>query len=100
MRVTSPLHLLAFLLLASACARPAAQQRYDLLIAGGSVFNGEGTPAVRADVAIRGGRIAAIGDLQTATAARRIDAAGLTVAPGFIDIHNHGTSGTRGWVSA
>jgi len=77
------------LLLASACARPAAQQPYDLLIAGGSVLNGEGTPAVRADVGIRGGRIATIGDLRTATATRRIDAAGLTVAPGFIDMHNH-----------
>src|SRR5688572_11069381 len=89
MRATSRLRLLALLLLASACARPAAQQPYDVLITGGSVLNGEGTPAVRADVGIRGGRIAAIGDLQTATAERRIDAAGLTVAPGFIDIHNH-----------
>jgi N-acyl-D-amino-acid deacylase len=93
MRVTSTFHLLAPLVFASAgasaCARPAAQQPYDLLITGGSVLNGEGTPAVRADVGIRGGRIAAIGDLQTTTAARRIDASGLTVAPGFIDIHNH-----------
>ncbi len=89
MRVTSTFSLLAPLLLASACARPAAQQPYDLLISGGSVLNGDGTPAVRADVGIRSGRIAAIGDLQTATAARRIDASGLTVAPGFIDMHNH-----------
>src|SRR6185436_18208177 len=77
------------LLLASACARPAAQQPYDLVIAGGSVLNGEGTPAVRTDVGIRDGRIAAIGDLSAAAATRRIDASGLTVAPGFIDIHNH-----------
>ena len=77
------------LLLASACARPVAQQPYDVLITGGSVLNGEGAPAVRADVGIRGGRIAAIGDLGTAAAARRIEATGLTVAPGFIDIHNH-----------
>jgi N-acyl-D-amino-acid deacylase len=77
------------LLLASACARPTAQQPYDVLITGGSVLNGEGTPAVRADVGIRGGRIATIGDLGTAAAARRIEATGLTVAPGFIDIHNH-----------
>ncbi len=53
------------------------------------MLNGEGTPAVRADVGIRGGRIATIGDLRTAAATRRIDASGLTVAPGFIDIHNH-----------
>ena len=44
---------------------------------------------MRADVGIRGGRIATIGDLRTAAATRRIDASGLTVAPGFIDIHNH-----------
>src|SRR6476620_7587558 len=79
---------LLWLLFVSACARPAAQQPYDLLITGGSVLNGEGTPAVRADVGIRGGRIATIGDLGNAAAARRIDATGLTVAPGFIDIHN------------
>jgi N-acyl-D-aspartate/D-glutamate deacylase len=76
-------------LLLSGCARPAAQQQYDILITGGSVLNGEGTPAVRADVGIRGGRIATIGDLGPAAATRRIDASGLTVAPGFIDIHNH-----------
>jgi N-acyl-D-amino-acid deacylase len=89
MRVISTFPLLIVLLVGAACARSAAQQPFDLLITGGSLLNGEGTPAVRADVGIRGGRIAAIGDLQTATAARRIDAAGLTVAPGFIDIHNH-----------
>ena len=81
--------VLLLLLLASACAQPAAQQPYDLLIVGGWVIDGEGTPAVRADVGIRGGRIATIGDLGAAMAARRIDASGLTVAPGFIDIHNH-----------
>ena len=77
------------LVLASSFTPPTAQQPYDVLIAGGSVLNGEGTPAVRADVGIRGDRIAAIGDLRTAAATRRIDASGLTVAPGFIDIHNH-----------
>src|SRR6187455_1826357 len=80
---------LLWVLLASACAQPAAQQPYDVVITGGSVLNGEGTPAVRADVGIRGGRIATIGDLGNAAAARRLDATGLTVAPGFIDIHNH-----------
>jgi N-acyl-D-amino-acid deacylase len=76
-------------LLAASCARTAAQQPYDLVITGGSVLNGEGTPAVRTDVGIRGGRIATLGDLGTAAATRRIDASGLTVAPGFIDMHNH-----------
>ncbi len=76
-------------LLAASCARTAAQQPYDLVITGGSVLNGEATPAVRTDVGIRGGRIATLGDLGTAAATRRIDASGLTVAPGFIDMHNH-----------
>ena len=89
MRVTSTFPLLIVLLVAAACVRSGAQQPYDVLITGGSVLNGEGTPAVQADVGIRGGRIAAIGDLQAATAPRRIDASGLTVAPGFIDMHNH-----------
>jgi N-acyl-D-aspartate/D-glutamate deacylase len=79
--------LAAFLL--SACARSGAQQPYDLVISGGSVLDGEGTPAVRADVGIRAGRIAAIGDLASAAATRRVDASGLTVSPGFIDMHNH-----------
>jgi len=72
-----------------ACARSAAQQPYDLIITGGSVLDGEGAPALRADVGIRAGRIAAIGDLAAAPATRRIDASGLTVSPGFIDMHNH-----------
>jgi N-acyl-D-amino-acid deacylase len=81
--------LLLLLALCAACARPAAQAPYDLVIAGGSVLNGEGTPAVTADVGIRDGRIATIGDLQAAPTKQRIDAGGLTVAPGFIDMHNH-----------
>ena len=83
------LTLLLCLLFAPSCARTSAQQPYDLVIAGGSVLNGEGTPAVRTDVGIRGGRIATLGDLAAAAATRRIDASGLTVAPGFIDMHNH-----------
>ena len=89
MRVKLRFRLLPLLVLAAACARPAAQQPYDLVLGGGSVLNGEGTPALRADVGIRAGRIAAIADLASAPATRRIDASGLTVAPGFIDMHNH-----------
>jgi N-acyl-D-aspartate/D-glutamate deacylase len=84
--MTSALLLVA---LSTACGRTSAQAPYDVVIAGGSVLNGDGTPAVTADVGIRDGRIATIGDLKTAQARQRIDAAGLTVAPGFIDMHNH-----------
>ena len=67
----------------------AANRRFDLLIQGGTVLDGAGTPPVRADVGIVGERIAAIGDLRDAEAGRTIDAAGQRVAPGFIDIHTH-----------
>ena len=70
-------------------ATTTQEQPYDLVIAGGSVVSGDGTGAVRTDVGIRGGRITRIADLRNAPATRRIDATGLTVGPGFIDIHNH-----------
>jgi urease alpha subunit len=63
MRTSFTLLLLA---LCAACSRTAAQAPFDLVIAGGSVLNGEGTPAVTADVGIRDGRIPAIGDMRTA----------------------------------
>ncbi|HUP48021.1 MAG TPA: D-aminoacylase [Thermoanaerobaculia bacterium] len=59
---------------------------YDIVIRNGSVLDGTGAPAVRADVAIRDDSIAAVGDLSGATATTVIDAAGLIVAPGFIDL--------------
>jgi N-acyl-D-aspartate/D-glutamate deacylase len=61
---------------------------YDLVIKGGLVVDGTGAPARQADVAIAGGVIAEVGRV-TAGAARVIDAAGLVVAPGFIDPHTH-----------
>jgi len=62
---------------------------YDLLIVGGEVLDGTGAAAVRADIGISGGRIAAVGDLAGEAAGRRLDADGRTVAPGFIDSHSH-----------
>jgi N-acyl-D-amino-acid deacylase len=73
----------------SACSRSAPQPSYDLVIAGGSVIDGEGSPPVTADVGIRDGKIATIGNIGVTAAGRRIEAKGLTVAPGFIDMHNH-----------
>lgn len=71
------------------CAAAVSAQTYDIVIAGGTVVDGSGAPGRRADVAIQGNRIAAIGDLKSAARKRTIDAAGHIVAPGFIDMHNH-----------
>ena len=61
---------------------------YDLVIVGGTVIDGTGSPGVRADVGIRDGRVATIGKLDGGTG-QAIDAGGLVVAPGFVDIHTH-----------
>ena len=63
--------------------------RYDLIIRNGTVIDGTGAPRTRADIAVHGARIAAIGDLEESTAATEIDAADRIVAPGFIDVHTH-----------
>src|SRR5262249_8411289 len=56
---------------------------------GGTVIDGSGRPGRVTDVGILGERIAAVGDLAAATSARALDASGMVVAPGFIDIHTH-----------
>src|SRR5918992_1665010 len=63
--------------------------QYDILIRGGTVFDGSANAGSRADVAIQEGHIAAIGDLAAIRARKIIEAAGLAVAPGFIDIKTH-----------
>src|SRR5678815_1277160 len=70
----------------------ASAQDFDILIRGGRIVDGTGNPAFPGDIGIRKDRIVAMGRLSGQTAARTIDAAGLTVAPGFIDIHNHSDS--------
>lgn len=66
-----------------------AAPAFDLLIRGGVVVDGTGRPAYRADVAVRGDRIVAVGRLPAGRARRVLDATGLVVAPGFINAHSH-----------
>ena len=73
----------------SACSPELATESFDLILAGGEIVDGTGTPARRADVGIRGDTIAAVGDLSAASAARTVDVSGLVVSPGFIDMHSH-----------
>ena len=66
-------------------ARPA----FDLVIRGGTVLDGTGGPAFRADLGVVGDAIAALGDIDPDQGSRVLDATGLMVSPGFIDIHTH-----------
>src|ERR1043166_2848998 len=73
-----------WIMLAGASALPA--QQYDLLIRNGRVVDGTGAPWYVGDIAVRDGRIAAMGRLRAVTAKRVIDAGGVGVAPGLLDI--------------
>jgi len=61
----------------------------DWILRGGTVIDGTGGPRRRADVAVTGDRIAAVGKVGKSKGAREIDASGLVIAPGFIDVHTH-----------
>ena len=83
--------LVAVVLLISgiSCADPTDTQPFDTLIIGGIVVDGSGAQRYQADIGVRSGKIAKIGDLSSAPAEHRINAEGLVVAPGFIDVHTH-----------
>src|SRR5688500_18638885 len=85
MRFLSTVVVLAF---SASYISPTAQQppTFDVVIRGGTVYDGTGSAGKQADVAIRGDRIAAVGDLTGASASTIVDAKGLVVAPGFINM--------------
>lgn len=69
---------------------------YDLVVKNGTIIDGLRMPAYRGDIAIRGGKIVAMGNIR-GDATRVIDATGLIVAPGFMDIHTHYDAALSGW---
>ncbi len=81
--LTCLLFCAAALLLLAACS---SGPQYDVIVRGGTIYDGNGSPGAVADLAIRGDTIAAIGDLSNASAPTVIDAAGLAIAPGFINM--------------
>jgi dihydroorotase/N-acyl-D-amino-acid deacylase len=87
----TPMRALVLLLVASSLC--AQTPRFDVLITGAKIIDGSGTPWFYGDIGIHGDTITAVGPLSNATAATRIDARGLVVAPGFVDIHSHGRRG-------
>jgi N-acyl-D-amino-acid deacylase len=80
------LFCLIFIVIVSSGQLAFADSPFDVIIRGGTVYNGTGAEARTTDIAIRGDRIAGIGDLTNATAKTTIDARGLAVAPGFINM--------------
>ena len=83
---------LLLLTILGACGAPSdgvGDGAFDVLIRGGRVVDGTGNPWFRADVGIRDDQIVAVGRLEVASAEWVVDAEGLIVAPGFIDLHTH-----------
>jgi N-acyl-D-amino-acid deacylase len=84
--MSTRLPALLLVLAAAGCSRAP---HYDVIIRNGTIVDGSGAPAVAGDVAIREQKIAAVGSLGAATATTEVDAKGLTVAPGFINMLSH-----------
>ena len=81
--------LILTVLLGASLPGLGSAQDFDYVIRGGRVLDGSGNPAFNADVGVRGDEIVRVGDLSDVSAARVIDATGLYVVPGFIDLHSH-----------
>ena len=84
---------LALAAVTTSASMGAGADAYDILIKNGRVLDGTGNPWYPADIGIRDGRIVEIGRLEDGTADTVIDATGLYIAPGFIDVHSHAAGG-------
>lgn len=82
-------YVAAILLVVPLFTARAADPEYDLVVRNGRIVDGTSNPWFYGDVAVRGDRIVAVGRVPSAAARREIDAHGLIVAPGFIDMHSH-----------
>lgn len=95
MRIVAPQTLaLAAVIFCGASSASAADEpvKTDLLLKGGTIYDGSGEEPVVGDVAIAKGRIVGIGTFKTSSVDLTIDCTGLVIAPGFIDLHNHSDS--------
>jgi adenine deaminase len=72
-----------------ATASISHRPQFDLIIKGGKVIDGTGVAETLADVGIRDGKIVALGTIESVDAMRIVDAKGMHVVPGFVDIHTH-----------
>jgi N-acyl-D-aspartate/D-glutamate deacylase len=103
-RLALGLLTLTIALTSPACAAPATARRalsqrvapFDVILRGGTVVDGTGRPGYRADIGVRGSHIVRIGDLSRDSGVTVIDASGLMVAPGFINIHSHAVPAALG----
>src|SRR5918993_598234 len=78
--------LLGMLLPLTSCVAPEQAPEFDVVIRGGTVYDGTGSEPVRADVGIRGDQVVTVGDLSKSGAKTVVDASGLAVSPGFINM--------------
>jgi N-acyl-D-amino-acid deacylase len=88
-KVLSLMLILALTIVSYAQGPSVSQQQFDVIIRNGMVYDGTGKAPVRTDVGIKGDRIAAVGNLSRANAKSIVDAKGLAVAPGFINMLSH-----------
>ncbi len=86
---TSLVVLASVLAVASIPSAPPGDQAYDLVLRNGRIVDGTGNPWFHGDLAIQGDKIAALGKIAAKSGKREIDAKGLIIAPGFIDMHSH-----------
>lgn len=81
-------YLFVFALVIMACLTTGAQD-FDLLITNGKIIDGTGNSWFFGDIGVKNGKITAVGHLKNSSATKTLDATGLIVAPGFIDVHTH-----------